>query len=255
MFVSEVSGGAVSAELLVQLLWRPLPDTLPAFGWQIPPSRDLAVVSAAETNRESGRAQADRRVRAGSVQALVRKAYLATVAEQDSAHRPPVSFVRAWRACLVGLLAHGSIGPPGCAPMTIAGADFDLAWRLFELARCARQSAIEHATPTPSRRVQRGKQVPTFEFSIVSEDESLGDVTYGICQSCRTGMLYQIEFTPDWQFCGLGRLALSQLEVRHPDLTWYTTGQLQHARGFYEHYRQSSTSPWTDKQQPCPHFD
>jgi hypothetical protein len=60
---------------------------------------------------------------------------------------------------------------------------------------------------------------------------------------------------PDWQFCGFGRLALSQLEARHPDLTWYTTGQFQHARSFYERYRQSSTSPWADEQQHCPHFD
>jgi hypothetical protein len=58
-------------------------------------------------------------------------------------------------------------------------------------------------------------------------------------------LLYKIEFSPDWQFCGLGRLALNQLESRHPELMWYTTGQFKHARGFYERYRQGSSSPWT----------
>jgi hypothetical protein len=256
MFASEVSGGEVSAELLAQLLWRPLPESLPAFErWLFPPPRDPAMAPGEDTEPESGQAQADRRMRAGSVQALVRKAYLATVADQDREHRPPASFAQAWRAHLVGLLAQGSAGPPGRPPTTINGSDLDLAWRLYELARRARQNAIERATPTPSRQVQRGKRVPTFEFSIVSEGESLGDVTYGICRPCGTGMLYRIEFAPDWQFCGFGRLALSQLEARHPDLTWYTTGQFQHARSFYERYRQSSTSPWADEQQPCPHFD
>jgi hypothetical protein len=73
---------------------------------------------------------------------------------------------------------------------------------------------------SPSRRVQRGQPVPTFEFSIVSDGETLGDVTYGICASCRTGLLYKIGFPTDWQFCGLGRLALRQLEARHPGLIW-----------------------------------
>jgi hypothetical protein len=254
MFGSEACGGEVSAELLAQLLWRPLPDALPAFGWWLFPSPSDPA-SAEDTEPESGQVRADRRMRAGSVQALVRKAYLATVAEQDKERRPPASFAEAWRAHLVGLLAQESADPPGRAPMTITGSDLDLAWRLYELAGRARQNAIERATPTPSRQVQRGKRVPTFEFSIVSEGESLGDVTYGICRSCGTGMLFQIEFAPDWQFCGFGRLALSQLETRHPDLTWYTTAQFQHARGFYERYRQSSTSPWADEQQSCPHFD
>jgi hypothetical protein len=68
-------------------------------------------------------------------------------------------------------------------------------------------------------------------------------------------MLYKIEFAPDWQACGFGRLALSRLEARHPDLTWCTTGQFSDAKGFYDRYRQGSTSPWTDDQSPCPHFD
>ena len=68
------------------------------------------------------------------------------------------------------------------------------------------------------------------------------------------GLLYKIEFPPDWQFCRLGRLALAQLEGRHPGVTWYTTGQYAHAQGFYDRYRRGRASPWTEQQHPCPHF-
>jgi hypothetical protein len=37
-------------------------------------------------------------------------------------------------------------------------------------------------------------------------------------------------------------------------MTWYTTGQFNHARGFYDRYRQGSGNPWTAMQHPCPHF-
>ena len=162
MFASEVSEGAVSAKLLAQLLWGPLPGALPTRVVAFPPPDDPAMASDADTDSESGQALVDRRVRAGAVQAVVRKAYLATVAEQERERRPPAAFAQAWRAHLVGLLAEESAGPPGHAPMTMTGPDLDLAWRLYELARRARQDVIERATPTPSRRVQRGKRVPTF---------------------------------------------------------------------------------------------
>ena len=242
--------------LMVRLLWDPLPDTLPAprrrrFPWL----RDLAAAMTASTPPMSEQERVNRRVRRGAIQALVREAYRATVAEQDSEHRPPAAFTQAWHAHLAGLLDQDSVELSGWSPITITGGDTDLAWRLYELASRARQDAIEHAVAAPSRPVERGQQVPNFEFSIVSDGSSLGDVTYGICRSCRVGLLYKIGFPDDWQFCGLGRLALSQLEARHPDLTWYTTGQSRHARGFYDRYRQSSGSPWTVRQHPCPHFD
>jgi hypothetical protein len=208
----------------------------------------------ATTAPMSDQERVDRRVRRGHVQALVLEAYQATVAEQDSEHRPPAAFTQAWRARLAGLLDQASPELPGWGPITTAAPDIDLAWRLFDLASRARQDAIEHATATPSRRVERGQRVPTFEFSIASDREPLGDVTYGICRPCHTGLLYKIGFPADWQFCGLGRLALSQLEARHPDLTWYTTGQFSHARGFYDRYRQGSASPRAARQRPCPHF-
>jgi hypothetical protein len=245
----------VSAGLLMQLLWQPLPDALPAFGWWPSPQREPAGALAMKIAVEPAQPQAGRRARRDAVQTLVRKAYLVTVAEQHSEHRPPASFAQARRAHLTGLLAQASAESPARTSMTISGSDLDLAWRLYELAHRARLNAIKGARPTPSEGVQRGKQVPTFKFSIVSGGESLGDVTYGICRPCSAGMLYQIEFAPDWQFRGFGHLALGQLESRHPDLTWYTTGQLPHARGFYDRHRQGSDSPWTEQQNPCPHFD
>jgi hypothetical protein len=242
--------------LMVRLLWDPLPDTLPTTRRRrLPRLREPATALTTATVPLSAQEQVNRRVRRGHVQALVREAYQATVAEQDSKHRPPVAFTEAWRAHLVSLLAQGTPDLAGWGPITLVGPDLDLAWDLFGLASRVRQDAIDHAAATPSRRVERGQQVPTYQFSITSDGGTLGDVTYGICQPCRTGLLYKIGFPTDWQFCGLGRLALSQLEARHPGLTWYTTGQLSHAKGFYDRYRQGSASPWTASQHPGPHFD
>ncbi|MGH3286659.1 MAG: hypothetical protein ACRDPD_18610 [Streptosporangiaceae bacterium] len=218
--------------LMVRLLWDPLPDSLPSLGWRrFPRLRELAAAMTGSAALASAQEQVNRRVRRGAAQRLVREAYLAAVAEQDSEHRPPPAFAEAWRAHLAGLLDQASADLPGWGPVTIADLDTGLAWRLYELASRARQDAIEHAAATPSQRVRRGQQVPTFEFSIVSDGDPLGDVTYGTCESCGVGLLYKIGFPDDWQFCGLGRLALGQLEARHPDLSWYTTGQFKHAQG------------------------
>jgi hypothetical protein len=241
--------------LMVRLLWDPLPDTLP------PPLprrrfarlRELAAGMTASTDPVPVREQVDRRVGRRAVQALVRAAYLAAVAEQDSEHRPPSAFAEAWRAHLADLLDPDNADLAEWGPVT-ADLDSDLVWSLYELASRARRDAIGRAVAVPSRRVRRGRQVPAFEFSIVSDGDSLGDVTYGTCESCGVGLLYKIGFADDWQFCGFGRLALSQLEVRHPDLTWYTTSQLKNARGFYDRYRQASGSPWTPMDYPCAHF-
>lgn len=246
----------MSVRLLVQLLWDPLPEALPGSGQRrFARVRVLAAEIIAGTTPVSEQDQVGRRVRRGAVQDLVRAAYQSTVAEQDSEHRPPAAFAEAWHDHLADLLNLAQPELPSWGPITIADLDIDLAWNLYELASRARLDAVEHARAAPSRHVQRGQHVPTFEFAIVSDGESLGNVTYGICQACRTGLLYKIEFVPDWQFCGFGRLALSQLEDRHPGVTWHTTGQLQHARGFYDRYRQDSSSPWTARQHPCPHFD
>ncbi|TDC55631.1 hypothetical protein E1281_11640 [Actinomadura sp. KC345] len=75
------------------------------------------------------------------------------------------------------------------------------------------------------------RRSPVFEFAIVGDGIELGNVKYGTCDICCVGLLYKIGFPDDWQFCGLGRLALGQLEARHPDLIWYTTAQGRHARG------------------------
>jgi hypothetical protein len=241
--------------LMVRLLWDPLPDTLLSPGRRrFRRLRKLAAAITASTDPLSVDEQVDRRVRRRAVQALVREAYLAAVAEQDSGHRPPPAFAEAWQARLAGLLDRDNADLGNWGPVAAADLDSDLVWSLYELASCARQDAIGHAVAAPSRRVERGRQVLTFEFSVVSDGDSLGDVTYGTCESCGVGLLYKIGFPDDWQFCGFGRLALSQLEVRHPDLTWYTTGQLKNARGFYDRYRQGSASPWTPMDLPCAHF-
>jgi hypothetical protein len=243
--------------LLFQLLWEPLPDRLPTGRpqrRQLPRLRDLAAAGTASTASMSVQEQVSRNVRRGAVQALVLEAYQVTIAEQDKEHRAPDTFTQAWHDHLADLLDQPIVELHGWGTLTIADLDLGLAWSLYELASQARHDAIENAKASSCRRVQRGQQVPTFEFSIVSHGTSLGDITYGICLPCLTGLLYKIEFPPDWQFCGLGRLALSQLEVRHPEMTWYTTGQFQHARGFYDRYRQDSDSPWTARQHPCPHF-
>jgi hypothetical protein len=237
--------------LMVRLLWDPLPD-MPISGgrrrfWQ---RNELAASTGSVPIEE----QVDRGVRRRAVQALVREAYLAAVAAQGSEHRSPRVFAKAWRAYLAELLDRDNADLADWAPVKAADLDSDLVWSLYELASRARQDTIEHAVAAPSRRIQRGRQVLTFEFSIVSDGDSLGDVTYGTCKSCGVGLLYKIGFPDDWQFCGLGRLALSQLEARHPDLTWHTTCQLTNARGFYDRYRQTSGSPWTPLDCPCAHF-
>src|ERR1700677_805268 len=237
--------------LMVRLLWDPSSDTLPPgrrrfWRWRAPAVAMPDSVSIEE--------RVDRGVRRGAVQALFREAYLTAVAEQDSERRPPPAFAEAWRAHVAGLLDRDNAVLADWGPVRAADLDSGLVWGLYELASRARQDAIEHAVAAPSRRVQRGRQVLTFEFSILSDGAPLGDVTYGICTSCGVGLLYKIGFLDDWQFCGLGRLALSQLEARHPDLTWHTTGQLRKARGFCDGYRQTSGSPWTAMDCPCTHF-
>lgn len=208
------------------MLWDPLPDPLPTHRGRFPRLSQLAAAVSASAPSLSAQELVNRRVRRGAVQALVQKAYLDTVGEQDDEQRGPSAFAEAWHDCLADLLAQATVDLPGWATVTVADLDIDLAWRLYALASNARQNAIETVTATRSRRVQRGQQVPTFEFSIVSDGGTLGDVIYGICQPCRAGLLYKIGFPTDWQYCGFGRLALSQLEARHPDLTWYTTADL-----------------------------
>ena len=258
--ISDVLTLRYSARMLPSRLLRdPLPDPLPSpgsgrFRWL----RDLRASVAANMTAPplSAEELVDRRVRRGAVQALVREAYDATVAEQDDAHRKPAEFAEAWRAHLATLLEQGSIELPGWSVITSADLDISFVWRLFEAASYARQRAIEHAKPTRSKRAQLAStKAQIFDFAIVSDGETLGEVQYGICPPCAAGLLYKISFDPDFQFCGLGRLALDQLETRHPSLTWYTTGQFKDAHGFYDRYRQHNDSPWTDRQHPCPHFD
>jgi hypothetical protein len=242
-----------------RLLWNPLPDPLPSSGsGRLRWLRDLRASLAANmtASQLSEDELVERHVRRGEAQALVREAYQATIAEQDDAHRKSAEFAEAWRTHLTSLLEQDSIDLSGWSVITTDDLDLSFVWRLFEAASSARQHAIEHAKPTRSKRAQvASTKAQIFDFAIVSDGETIGEIQYGICLPCVAGLLYKISFDPDFQFCGLGRRALDQLQARHTDLTWYTTGQFKDARGFYDRYRQHSDSPWTDRQHPCPHFD
>ncbi|RBQ12179.1 hypothetical protein DP939_44350 [Spongiactinospora rosea] len=190
------------------------------------------------------------------MQAIVREAFQQTVAEQDDEHRGPAAFAEAWKARLDALLTQETVAVTGWGEIAIAGLDTDLGWSLYQAAGRARAEAIMRAAATPGRR--RGPDdgpAVSYEFSIAAEGEgSLGDVHYAICAPCGIGLLKKISFSPEWHYCGFGTLALREMEARHPDLSWYTTGQYAHAQGFYQRYRRRSDSPWTAGQHPCPHF-
>lgn len=188
------------------LLWDPLPGSLPAAPGRFRRLRHLAALVTTATTAAglSAQGRVDRRVRRGAVQALVRAAYLATVAEQDAEHRGPDMFARAWHAHLASLLEQDKVEVTGWSEITIADLDVEdteLAWSLYEAAGRARKQTIENASATPSRPIPVGSPpASAFTFEIVGDtDGTLGDVKYGVCPSCRIGLLYNIGFAPDWQ--------------------------------------------------------
>lgn len=101
--------------LMVGLLWDPLPDTLRSPGrGRFGRLRELAAAMTARADLLSVEEQVDRRVRRRAVQALVRGAYLAAVAEQDSEHRAPSALLRRgvpiWLGCWIGTMLIWGIG-------------------------------------------------------------------------------------------------------------------------------------------------
>jgi hypothetical protein len=240
---------------LTGLLWQPLPDSLPPpWSRRLRALRTLAgtIATQAELARMSPQQRTDRLARRGAGQAIVRDAYQATVAEQDRERRPPDAFTTAWRTHLGALLAQETVLLNGCPP--VGNVDAAVAWTLFELASHARREAIDKAATTASRAVGAGAMVPAFQFAVTGDGGELGAVTYSVCYLCGVGLLDKIGFPADWQYCGLGRRALRELEARHPELTWYTSGQLAGARGIYDRYRQESRSPWITSNRPCAHL-
>jgi hypothetical protein len=85
-------------------------------------------------------------VRRGAAQALVRKAYQAVIAQQDTAHRGPGTFAREWRDHLAGLLNQPVVDLHGWGPVTVA-------WQLYQAASQGRENAIAQASATPGRAV------------------------------------------------------------------------------------------------------
>ncbi|MEV4163460.1 hypothetical protein [Nonomuraea dietziae] len=233
---------------MVRILWDPLPASWPAEARRRPGGLRGLIAWAQNTGAVLDD-DVERRVRRGAMQAIVREAYQQTLAEQDSEHRGPAEFARAWKTRLASLLAMKTVEVSGWSEITIADLDTDLGWNLYAAAVNARSEAITHAIAQRSRpSLPFDVQTSFYEFSIVAPDEhALGHVRYEVCEPYGFGLLLKISFSPDWQCCGLGTLALRQLETRHPELTWYSTGQYTHAKGFYQRYRQSSASPWTEK--------
>lgn len=241
--------------LLDDLLWDGLPDPLPRLErqrsswWQ-----ELVAAVKTRASPMSEQEKFERRVRRDGIQAVVRHAFQATVAEQDNEHRSPEAFAEAWRLHLSNLLEPITIEISGWSTITVSEDDVRLSWEIFDLGCRGRQEAINNAVMTKAARTERGQPVPTFGFSITSQGTSLGDVIFGCCDECRVGLLYKISIDSEWHCCGFGRRALRHLEGMHPNLAWYTTAQYGWARAFYDRYRQDSSSPWEENQRPCPHF-
>lgn len=196
-------------------------------------------------------------MRKAAAQALVADAFRNTVAAQDETRRRLPDFNQAWKTRLAALLNQAVVVIAGWSELHIpSDVDVDFAWKLFTEAAKARQHTIDHATITRSRkyRLSARDEFQTYRFTVRSDESDLGEVKYSVCQPCQVGLLRNIEFPPDWQFCGLGTRSLRELEARHSDLDWYTTGQHGWARSFYDQYREHSQNLWIQLQRPCPHF-
>lgn len=246
----------MGAGMVMRLLWEPLP-----WWWPTKPAREPGIrglIAWARTRMDDEMdLDFDRRMRRGATQALVRQAFNDTVAEQDDARRRPEAFAQAWRDRLADYLASDSVEVSGWSQITSAELDHELAWRLYEAISQARAASIAQAVAEPSRLRRIDSKDLDYEFNVVAvahEQYSLGRIAYSVCEPCATGLLRKISFSVEWQYCGLGTMALRELEARHPGLTWYTTAQYADSRDFYARYRQTSTSPWTDRECPCQHF-
>lgn len=242
-----------------QLLYERLPDVFPALGPSGRISRLRQRIQVSISAARADDALIRSRIRRGAAQALVRAANQNTVGAQRQLRLAPPAFASAWRKRLDDMLRQSTVDLPGWKNLDVAReVDVEFVWMLFDLASRARQHTIDHAILTPDIRVpglERNLQVSTvFEFTIASNEPKLGFVRYGVCESCQVGMLYKISIHSEWQFCGFGSRALHTMETRHPGMTWHTSGQDGWAQGFYAHYRQTSSSPWTPHSRSCPHL-
>ncbi|MGY0236564.1 hypothetical protein [Longispora urticae] len=196
----------------------------------------------------------DGRMCRAAAQALVREAFRKTLAAQDDAHLRPDAFTRAWKDEVKQLLGQPAAEIDGWGEVDVSRLDIEFVWELFDAASSARHRTISQAKPGPSKPYKVDVEAETFHFIIDGDEErDLGEVKYGVCQLCGTGLLYKISFSPEWQYSGLGTLALDELQARHPHLTWYTTGQYAWSKGFYDRYRRRNSSPWVPGK-VCPHF-
>lgn len=242
--------------MALRILWDPLPDDHPTSAHtHLRGVRRLAASIMDTRARLSLADLIEGRVHRGQVQALVRHTYTATLAEQEEARRKPREFANVWRARLEDVLSRARIQVNGWGEIELATVDVAFAWELFELASRARLQTLDRAQAGPSRSEPSGDPPAlAFKVAITGDDDELGVVHFGVCPECGVGLLRKISISPDWQYCGLGSMTLRELERRHPDLIWHTTGQYSWARGFYARIREGSSNPWTMCQHPCPHF-
>jgi hypothetical protein len=119
--------------LPTELLWDRLPDPLPRLEqrrsrwWQ----ELVAAMSAHAHMPEQG--TFERKVRRDGIQAIVRHAFQATVAEQDDEHRGPDAFAEAWRLHLSDLLEPVAIEISGWSTITVSDEDVRFAWEIYGL--------------------------------------------------------------------------------------------------------------------------
>ncbi|GAA3469735.1 hypothetical protein [Nonomuraea roseola] len=196
------------------------------------------------------------RLNRAAMQRVVCEVFQLALDEQETERRKPVEFAQAWKGRLAAMLASETIQLSGRRqPVSVADLDVDLGWSLYAAVDQERAAAIANATATPSsRREWQGSPAAFYEFWVVGGQERLGRVRYATCEGCQAGLIRKISFSLEWQYCGLGTRALDEVQVRHPGLAWYTTDQYGSALGFWERYRQSGDSPWTDRGCPCPHW-
>ena len=196
------------------------------------------------------------RVRRGIVQGIVRDAYLATVASQDREHRQPREFTEAWRANLASALESADVDLSGSGPEALTADDTDLAWKLYEAASRGREEALGHVRLKHSQLPRMGslKSADLRGHGHERRRGTRGSQVRDLLP-VRRRPTAKDQLRPGLAVLRAGPAILNELEALHPSLTWYTTAQLKDARGFYERYRQNSSSPWTDRQHPCLHFD
>lgn len=177
---------------------------------------------------------------------VVRTVYNEQLGQQEDLLLKPEQFAATIRTRLIATLQGAS-----------EGVDHTVAQRLLEAALAERERWIATATfgkDKPGYKSRREKPIAAYEFLILADGQQMGNVTYTVCTQCHQGVLDNITVDPDLQCGGVASRALRELERRWPGYTFNTTGQRSTAKGFYDRYRTTSSSPWRSKLDGCVHL-